>query len=274
MVNPSIQLYFPPPYPSLSILPEGSVFSLHTTVTPRSARRCSSLGRLASSFAERGQPGKHPPRPRDGGVKDATPPSHDSQCIQSSDRRRTWWMMRLLECLRSDPVSASRDNSIHAHNTLCFGHIALTFWAPRFLFFIPPFLRLIQSEGGYRLLPLFANRVTFCPSRGRAAAYSTRLRSEDLQLEDNRCLICAVMWDEGKADGGTVMNLYERSCPALTQSQAARNHGTPSFCLTSSVGHRQTPQWPCLSLEICFFSSYFVYKIHQICWRPNMLRFD
>lgn len=34
------------------------------------------------------------------------------------------------------------------------------------------------------------------------------------------------MCDEGKADGKTVMNLYETSCPALARSQVARSHAT------------------------------------------------
>lgn len=53
--------------------------------------------------------------------------------------------------------------------------------------------------------------TTFCLFSTRVGAYSARLKSKALQLEDNRCLICAVMCDEVEADRGTVMNLFEMS---------------------------------------------------------------
>lgn len=85
----------------------------------------------------------------------------------------------------------------------------------------------------------FVNSITFCLSRRRVGAYSARLKSKDLQLEDNRCLICAVMCDEVKADRGTVMNLYEMSCPVLLQSQVACNHSMNYFHFFTSFLLRQ-----------------------------------
>lgn len=125
-------------------------------------------------------------------------------------------------CLRRAPL----DNSIY--KTLCFWSHCINILACFLLCFFTS--KLIQSEFLYTAWKssvfFFANRVTFCPSCGRVAA---RLKSKDLQLEDNRCLICAVMWDEVKADRGTVMNHYEMSCPALPQSQVSCNHSVNHF---------------------------------------------
>lgn len=128
-------------------------------------------------------------------------------------------------------------------------------------------------------------RITFYLSCRRVAAYSARLRSKDLQLEDNRCLICAVMWDEVKADRGTVMNLYEMSCPALSQSQAACNHAMDhflpfNFFFTLTLGHPkplashvcqlQSVLFLCKIL-FCFFyyyllSNFIRYAGGKLCW--------
>lgn len=62
----------------------------------------------------------------------------------------------------------------------------------------------------------FVNMITFCLSCTRVGAYSARLKSRDLQLEDNRCLICSVMCDEVEADSGTVMNLYKNVLSSIS----------------------------------------------------------
>ncbi len=118
----------------------------------------------------------------------------------------------------------------------------------------------------------FVNRVTFRLSRRRAAAYSARLRSKDLHLEDNRCLICAVMWDEVKADRETVMNLYEMSCPALPQSQVACNHTMnyfhPFYFLFSvTVGHPKP-------LNIHVYILLFLCKIPILFLLFNLFKFN
>lgn len=95
-------------------------------------------------------------------------------------------------------------------------------WSHRF----PPSLGCVDSTAYWqtvhyteweRFQSLPWSRITLCLSCRRVGAYSARLSSKDPQLEDNRCLICAVMCDEVKADRGTVMNLHEMSCRARWQ---------------------------------------------------------
>lgn len=176
-----------------------------------------------------------------------TPLLHYTLYIHSSDHRLMWWMMCLLECLCSDPVSeassACLDNSIYRIHCVwshciniwacsLFNRGVLTFRANSEWIHYPEWKKFV-------LQVLLWSRITFCLCCRRVGAYSARLRSKDLQLEDNRCLICAVMWDEVKADRGTVMNLYEMSCPALLQSQVSCNHIIDHFYpfSTLKVGH-------------------------------------
>lgn len=114
------------------------------------------------------------------------------------------------------------------------------------------------------------SRITFCLSCRGVAAYPARLRSKDLHLEDNRYLICAAMWDEVKADKETVMNLYEMSCPALTQSQVAcnriMNYFHPFyFFLTITLGHPKL-----LNLHLCQLQS----VVFVICQTSNSTSSD
>lgn len=143
--------------------------------------------------------------------------------IQSSAHRLMWWMMRLPEYLCSDSISpassAFADNSIYT--THCAWSQCIYTWACVLLLwllwlihceFFTPHRRYLHSSS------LCVSKITFRPTCWRVA-YSARLKTQDLHLEDNRCLICAVMWDEVNADGETVMNLYEISGQALPQSQ-------------------------------------------------------
>lgn len=78
------------------------------------------------------------------------------------------------------------------------------------------------------------------------------------------------MWDEVKADKETVMNLYEMSCPALTQSQVAcnriMNYFHPFyFFLTITLGHPKL-----LNLHLCQLQS----VVFVICQTSNSTSSD
>lgn len=149
-----------------------------------------------------------------------TPLLHYSLYIHSSDHRLMWWMMCLPECLCSDSVSeassASLDNSIYT--THCAWSHRINIWAclPFSRGAFGAFSEFITPRGRCLCSSLFSvSKITFCPSC-RRVAYSARLKSKDLHLGDNRCLICAVMWDEVKADRETVMNLYKNVLSSMT----------------------------------------------------------
>lgn len=198
-----------------------------------------------------------------------------------------WWMMCPPECLCSDSVSeacsASPDNSIYTTHRAWSHHINM--WA-RF-----PFSRgicdFVQIRGvsvtPHRRCPcsgfFSVSKITFCPSC-RRVAYSARLKCKDLHLGDNRWLICAVMWDEVKADRETVMNL-SKIVPSSTTTEPG---GLQPFCQLPAhvlLIHKSRMLCVCQMRynHFCFkFYLFIVHQnliqIHQKCWRQNILRID
>lgn len=197
-------------------------YSFHTTITPCYAWHCLSLiwlvSCLVSSLPSKGsQANIHQGFVTRcyGGVKDAT---LTLQSIHSLIRSQTdvmddvsaWVPMQWLAS------SASLDNSIYT--THCAWSHRINIWAclPFSRGAFGAFSEFITPRGRCLCSSLFSvSKITFRPSC-RRVAYSARLKSKDLHLGDNRCLICAVMWDEVKADRETVMNLYKNVLSSTT----------------------------------------------------------
>lgn len=84
--------------------------------------------------------------------------------------------------------------------------------------------RQVRAE----ITKLWIKLPCYCLPSSRGAAEPARLESKDLHLGANRWLICAVIYDEVKADGETVMNLYKNLL-----SRAARRYGTTGWAASA-----------------------------------------